>query len=119
MSRTVRTTPRQLRVQDDASVSMFLYSLRYTHAELAQASREGRRPVPTKTLRRITSWQWMVLDCRDGSFSTEIATAERRARLRGRLEAQRIRGLHHGGHDLDGADIPPVRHRHDGLWNAW
>ncbi|MFD8892711.1 hypothetical protein [Streptomyces sp. NPDC059566] len=119
MSRTVRTTPRQLRVQDDASESMSLYDLRYTHAELARASREGRRPVPAKTLRRITSWQWMVLDCRDGSFSTEIATAERRARLQGRLEAQRIRGLHHGGHDLDGADIPPVRHRHGGLWDAW
>lgn len=119
MSRTVRTTPRQLRVQDVASESMSLYDLRYTHAELAQAAREGRRPAPTKTLHRITSWQWMVLYCRKGSFSAEIATAESRARLQGRLEAQRIRGLHHAGHDLDDADIPPVRHRHGGLWNAW
>lgn len=119
MSRTVRTTPRQLRVQDAASESMSLYDLRYTHAELARAAREGRRPTPTKTLHRITSWQWMVLDCRKGSFSAEIATAESRARLQGRLEAQRIRGLHHAGHDLDDADIPPVRHRHGGLWNAW
>ncbi|MFJ3793126.1 hypothetical protein [Kitasatospora sp. NPDC090091] len=98
---------------------MYLYDLRYTNAELAQAAREGRRPAPTKTLRRITSWQWMVLYCRKGSFSTEIATAERRARLQGRLDAQRIRGLHHAGHSLDDADIPPVRHRHGVLWLAW
>ncbi|MYS23615.1 MULTISPECIES: hypothetical protein [unclassified Streptomyces] len=98
---------------------MSLYDLRYTHAELALSAREGRRPVPTKTLRRITSWQWMLLHCRGGSFSTEIATAEARARHQGRLEAQRIRGLHRAGRDLDDADIPPVRHRHGGLWNAW
>ncbi|WP_329177035.1 hypothetical protein [Streptomyces sp. NBC_01477] len=98
---------------------MSLYDLRYTHAVLARAADAGRRPAPAKTLRRITSWQWMVLNCRDGSFSTEISTAERRARLQGRLEAQRIRGLHRAGHDIDDADIPPVRHRHDGLWNAW
>lgn len=119
MSRTVRTTPRRLRVQDVASESISLYDLRYTHVELAQAAREGHRPAPTKMLHRITSWQWMELYCRKGSFSDEIATAEGRARLQGRLEAQRIRGLHHAGHDLDDADIPPVRHRHGGLWNAW
>lgn len=119
MSRTVRTTPSKLRVQDGASESMSLCDLRYTHAELAQATREGRRPIPTKMLRRVTSWQWMVLYCRKGSFSAEIATAESRARLQGRLEAQRIHGLHYAGHDLDEADIPPVRHRHGGLWNAW
>ncbi|SEG94180.1 hypothetical protein SAMN05216223_12967 [Actinacidiphila yanglinensis] len=116
MSRTVRTTPRQLHVEDGATVSMSLYHLRYTHGELARAALEGRRPVPTKMLRRITSWQWWLLDFRDASFSTEIATAEGRARLKGRLEAQRIRGLHLAGHDLDDADIPPVRHRHGGLW---
>ncbi|MFE4357426.1 hypothetical protein [Kitasatospora sp. NPDC056800] len=98
---------------------MSLYDLRYTRAELARAAREGRRPAPKKTRRRITSWQWQVLDCRTGYFSTEIATAEGRARLRGRLDAQRIRGLHRAGHDLAGADIPPVRHRHDALWHAW
>jgi hypothetical protein len=98
---------------------MFLYDLRYTHAEVAQAARAGRRPDPTKTLRRITSWQPMVLDCRTGSFSAEIATAERRARLQGRLEAQRIRGLHRAGHDVDDVAIPPVRHRHGELWHAW
>lgn len=119
MSRTVRTTPRRLRLQEGASESMSLYNLRYSHAAMAQGAREGRRPVPTKMLRRITSWHWMVLDCRKGSFSAEIATAEGRARLQGRLEAQRIRGLHYAGHDLADADIPPFRHRHDGLWNAW
>ncbi|MFE5809823.1 hypothetical protein [Streptomyces sp. NPDC056491] len=119
MSRTVRTTPRRLRIQEGASESMSLYDLRYAHAELALAAREGRRPAPAKTLRRITSWQWMVLYCRTGSFSGEIATAEGRARLQGRLHAQRIRGLHRAGHELDDADMPPVRHRHDGLWNAW
>ncbi|MDX3097941.1 hypothetical protein PV703_28300 [Streptomyces sp. ME01-24h] len=98
---------------------MSLYDLRYTHAELAQAAREGRRPIPTKTLRRITSWQWMVLYCRTGLFADEIATAEGGARLRLRLEAQRIRGLHLAGHDVDDADVPPVRHRHGGLWSAW
>ncbi|MFJ9444419.1 hypothetical protein ACIRRH_21435 [Kitasatospora sp. NPDC101235] len=98
---------------------MSLYDLRYTHAELARAAREGRRPAPKKTWRRITSWQWMVLYCRKGSFSAEIATAEGRARLQGRLDAQRIRGLHRAGHDLDDADIPPVHHRHGALWNAW
>ncbi|MFF4017971.1 hypothetical protein [Streptomyces sp. NPDC001843] len=118
MSRTVRTTPRRLRVRDGAAEFMSLYDLRYTHAELAQAAREGRRPAPTKTLRRITSWQPLLLDRRDGSFSAAVATAEGRARLRGRLEAQRIRGLHHAGHDLDDVDIPPVRHRHDELWHA-
>jgi hypothetical protein len=119
MSRTVRTTPRRLRVQDGPSESMSLYDLRHAHAELAQAAAVGRRPAPTKTLRRVTSWQWMVLYSRSGSFLTEIATAERRARLQGRLEAQRIRGLHRAGHDVDDVDIPPVRHRHDGLRNAW
>jgi hypothetical protein len=98
---------------------MSLHDLRYPHAELTRAAREGRRPVPTKTLLRITVWQWMVLDCRGDSFSTEIAMAEGRARLQGRLQAQRIRGLHRAGHDLDGADIAPVRHRHDALWSAW
>lgn len=119
MSRTVRTTPWRLRVRDGASESMSLYDLRYTRAELAQAAREGHRPVPTKTLRRITSWQSMVLYCRKGSFSDEIATAEGRARLQGRLEAQRIRGLHHAGYDLDDVDISPIRHRHGELWHAW
>ncbi len=71
-----------------------MYDLRYTHAERAQAAREGRRPAPTKMLHRITSWQWMVLYCRKGSFSAEIATAEGRARLQSRLEARRTRGLH-------------------------
>lgn len=97
---------------------MSLYDLRYTHAEAARAARAGRRPAPTKTLRRITSWQPIVLNGRNGSFSAEIATAEGRARLRGRLEAQRIRGLHRAGHDVDDVDIPPVRHRHGELWHA-
>ncbi|MER6019495.1 hypothetical protein [Streptomyces anulatus] len=119
MSRTVRTTPSQLRVREGASETTSLYDLRYANAELAQAAREGRRPAPAKTLRRITSWQWMVLYCRKGSFTGEIASAEARARLQGRLEAQRIRGLHRAGHDLDDADIPPVRHRHGVLWHAW
>ncbi|WP_406151780.1 hypothetical protein OH797_03610 [Streptomyces anulatus] len=119
MSRTVRTTPRQLRVREGASETTSLYDLRYANAELAQAAREGRRPAPAKTLRQITSWQGMVLYCRKGSFSGEIASAEARARLQGRLEAQRIRGLHRAGRDLDDADIPPVRHRHGVLWHAW
>ncbi len=119
MSRTVLTTPSQLRLRECASESTFLVDLRYANAELAQAAREGRRPGPAKTLRRITSWQWTVLYCRKGSFSSEIASAEGRARLQGRLEAHRIRGLHRAGHDLDDADIPPVRHRHGVLWNAW
>lgn len=119
MSRTVRTAPRRFRVQEGASESMSLYDLRYATAELARAAREGRRPAPAKARRRLTSWQWMVLYCRKGSFSAEITTAEGRARLRSRLEAQRIRGLHRAGHELDDADIPPVRHRHGVLWNAW
>ena len=119
MSKTVRTTPSRFRVRERFSESMSLYDLRYSHAELSQAAREGRRPAPKKTLRRITSWQWMLLYCREDSFSVEIATAERRARQHGRLEAQRIRGLHRAGHDLADVDIPPVRHRHGGLWNAW
>lgn len=119
MSRTVRTTPRRFRVQEGTSESMSLYDLRYAAAELARAAREGRRPAPAKTLRRLTSWQWMALSCRKGSFPAEIATAEARARIQGRLEAQRIRGLHRAGHELDDADIPPVRHRHGVLWNAW
>ncbi|MFD9374107.1 hypothetical protein ACFWBH_00985 [Streptomyces sp. NPDC059999] len=119
MSRTVRTTPRRLRVREGAWESAFLYDLRYANAEMARAAREGRRPAPVKTLRQIASWQWMVLYCRRGSFSAEIATAEGRARLQGRLVAQRIRGLHHAGHDLDDADMPPVRHRHGALWDAW
>ncbi|MFD5620979.1 hypothetical protein [Streptomyces yangpuensis] len=119
MSRTVRTTPPRLRVQEGSSESMSLYDLRYAHAELARAAREGRRPAPAKTLRRLTSWQWMVLYCRKGSFSAEIATAEGRARLQERLNAQRIRRLHRAGHALDDADLPPVRHRHGVLWHAW
>lgn len=119
MSRTVRTTPLRLRVRNGTSESMSLHDLRYPYAELTRAAREGRRPVPAKALHRITTWQYMALDCRSGSFRTEIATAEARARLRLRLEARRIRGLHRAGHDVDDADIPPVRHRHDGLWHAW
>ncbi|MGW2641217.1 hypothetical protein [Streptomyces sp. NPDC001348] len=118
MSRTVRTTPWRLRVRDGAVESMSQYDLRYTHAESAQAACEGRRPAPTKTLRRVTCWKPMVLDCRTDSFSAAVATAEGRARLQGRLAAQRIRGLHHAGHDLDDVDIPPVRHRHGELWHA-
>ncbi|WP_406109982.1 hypothetical protein [Kitasatospora purpeofusca] len=98
---------------------MSLYDLRYSHAELARAAYEGRRPAPARTLRRITSWQWMVLHCRDDSFSVQIATVEGRARLRARLAAQRIRGLHRAGHELEGEELPPVRHRHGVLWNAW
>lgn len=64
MSRTVRTTPRQLRVREGAWESAFLYDLRYANAEMARAAREGRRPAPVKTLRQIASWQWMVLYCR-------------------------------------------------------
>lgn len=119
MSRTVRTTPARLRVLDGTAQSMSLYDLRYTHAETARAAREGRRPAPTRTLRRITSWHCMMLYCRRGWFAAETAAAEGRARLQGRVEAQRIRGLHRAGHDLDDADIPPVRHRHGGLWDAW
>jgi len=119
MSRTVRTTPRQLRVREGGSESMSLYDLRYTTAELARAARNGRRPAPTKTLPRITSWEWMTLYSRTSSFSVEITTAEGRARLQWRLDIQRIRGLHRAGHELDDADIPPVRHRHGALWNAW
>ncbi|MFJ9626198.1 hypothetical protein ACIQPR_21770 [Streptomyces sp. NPDC091280] len=119
MSRTVRTTPERFRVRDGASESMSLYDLRYPHTELARAAREGRRPAPTKVLRRITSWQPMVLCSRDDSFSAAVATAEGRARLRARLEAQRIRGLHRAGHDLGDVDIPPVRHRHGEVWHSW
>ncbi|CAN3985734.1 hypothetical protein KPATCC21470_8466 [Kitasatospora purpeofusca] len=119
MSRTVRTTPSRLRVRKGARESMFLYDLRYSHAEPARAAREGRRPAPARTLRRITSWQWMVLHCRGDSLSVLTATAEGRARLRGRVAAQRIRGLHRAGHEVEGEDMPPVRHRHGALWNAW
>ncbi|WP_405533767.1 hypothetical protein OG592_42750 (plasmid) [Streptomyces avidinii] len=98
---------------------MSLYDLRYAHAEMARAAREGRRPAPAKTLRQVTSWQWMVLYCRTGSFSAEIATDEGRARLQERLKAQRIRGLHRAGHELDDVDMFPVRHRHGVLWHAW
>ncbi|MER5479409.1 hypothetical protein ABT026_20920 [Streptomyces sp. NPDC002734] len=119
MSRTVRTLPRRLRVPDGAGESAFLHDLRHTRAASARAARQGRRPVPVRTLRRVTSWQWTEPDSRDRSFATEVATAESRARLRCRLEAQRIRGLHRAGHDIEGADIVPVRHRHEGLWHAW
>ncbi|MEV7026133.1 hypothetical protein [Kitasatospora sp. NPDC093558] len=118
MSRTARTTPRRLRVREGGSESVSLRDLRYPNAEPADAAREGRRPTPTTTLRLITSWTCLALDYRTGSYATEIATAEARARLQGRLDAQRIRGLHRAGHDVDGADIPPVRHRHGACWNA-
>ncbi|MFB8201455.1 hypothetical protein [Kitasatospora purpeofusca] len=97
---------------------MSLYDLRYSHAELARAAREGRRPAPARTLRRTTTWQWIMLHCRGDSFSVEIATAEGRARLRGRLAARRIRGLHRAGHEVEGEDMAPVRHRRGVLWNA-
>ncbi|WP_448316654.1 hypothetical protein [Streptomyces sp. CO7] len=119
MSRTVRTLPGRLRVPDGAGESVFLHDLRHTHAATARAAREGRRPVPDRILRKVTSWQWMEPDSRDRCFAAWVATAEGRARLRCRLEAQRIRGLHRAGHDVDGADIVPVRHRHEGLWHAW
>lgn len=119
MSRTVRTTPWRLRVRDGVSESMSLYDLRYPHAELELAARQGRRPVPTRTLRRTTSWQWMALDCRGAWFSAEVSEAEGRARLQTRLAAQRLRALHHAGHSLDDVDVPPIHHRHNALWNAW
>ena len=108
----------RFRAREGVSESMSLYDFRYTHAELARAAREGRRPVPARTLRRIASWGCMALYCRSGSFGTEIATAERRARLQARLDAQQIRSLHRAGHELDDADIPPARHRHGALWNT-
>lgn len=118
MSRTVRTTPGRLRVRDGMSESVSLYDLRYAHAELSEAAREGRRPAPHGALHRVTSWRFVALDCRTSWFSAEVATAEARARLRVRLAGRQIRGLHRAGHDIDGADIAPDRHRHDVLWHA-
>ncbi|MFF7590559.1 hypothetical protein ACFZCK_24040 [Kitasatospora purpeofusca] len=97
---------------------MSLYDLRYSHAELARAAREGRRPAPARRLHRTTTWQWIMLHCRGDSFTVQTATAEGRARLRGRLAAQRICGLHRAGHEVEGEDMPPVRHRRGVLWNA-
>ncbi|MFD7900882.1 hypothetical protein ACFV4G_01420 [Kitasatospora sp. NPDC059747] len=111
MSRTARTAPWHRRVREGPSESLSLRDLRYPNAELAAAAREGRRPAPTTTRRRIATWEYLALDYRTGSFPTWIATAEARARRQGRSDAQRIRGLHRAGHDVDGADIPPVRHR--------
>ncbi|MEU8513522.1 hypothetical protein AB0C76_18310 [Kitasatospora sp. NPDC048722] len=116
MSRTARTTPWHLRVREGLSESVSLRDLRYPNAELAAAAHEGRRPAPVATCRRITTWEYLALDYRTGSFPTWIATAEARARLRARLDAQRIRGLHRAGHDVDGADVPPVRHRRGVRW---
>ncbi|MFI5531117.1 hypothetical protein ACIA8O_21510 [Kitasatospora sp. NPDC051853] len=118
MSRTVRTTPHRLRSSESGPVSVTRYDLRHPEAELTRAAREGRRPAPVRTLRRLRSWNWIRLDGRTGGFACEIATAERRGRLRARLEAERLRALHRASHPLDGADVPPVRHRHDALWHA-
>ncbi|MEE1782897.1 hypothetical protein PUR71_08205 [Streptomyces sp. SP17BM10] len=116
MSRTARTTPRHLRVREGMAESVSLRDLRYSTAELSDAAREGRRPAPTATRRRIITWEYLALDYRTASFPTWIAAAEAGARLRGRLDAQRIRGLHRAGHSVDGADIPPVRHRRGLRW---
>ncbi|GAA3015218.1 hypothetical protein GCM10020229_28030 [Kitasatospora albolonga] len=118
MSRTVRTTPYRLRSTGPGPVSLARLDLRYPHAELARAASEGRRPVPAPTLRRLRSWHPYRLDGRTDSCTTMIATSNARARLRARLAADRIRGLHRAGHSVDGADVPPARHRRDALWHA-
>ncbi|MER5642787.1 hypothetical protein ABT095_38360 [Kitasatospora sp. NPDC002227] len=97
---------------------MSLHDLRYSQAALALAVREGRRPLPRHSRHQVTSWHWLQLVGRKGSFHSEIAMTESRFRLRCRLDAQRLRGLHRAGHDLDGADIPPARHRRGALWRA-
>lgn len=119
MSRTVRTMPWRLGVREGGSVSLALYDLRYDRAETARAVREGRRPVPVKALRRTTCSWWVGLECRGGWFASEVAAVEGRARMRSRVEAERIRGLHRAGYGVDDADIAPVRHRHGALWDAW
>jgi hypothetical protein len=120
MSRTARTAPYRLRAQAGNKESVQLYDLRYTHTEMTRAAREGRRPTPSQTCRRITTYSYGALWCRSGNwFHAEVATRECGARLRARLDSQRIRGLHRAGQSLDDADIPPVRHRHGALWDAW
>ncbi|MFJ8042278.1 hypothetical protein ACIRBX_17415 [Kitasatospora sp. NPDC096147] len=118
MSRTVRTIPYRLRTAEPGPVSLARLDLRYPHAELTRAAREGRRPVPVPTLRRLRSRHWNRLDGSTDGFTAMIATSNGRARLRARLAADRIRGLHRAGHSVDGADVPPARHRRDALWHA-
>ncbi|OIV38534.1 hypothetical protein BIV57_05210 [Mangrovactinospora gilvigrisea] len=96
-----------------------IHSLRYSAACLADAEKEGRRPVPQRLWRRSDCHDFARLSRHDRTIGIIAGYDERRARRRTRLLCQQVGGWHRVGDDLDAFDCPPVRHRHHAVWDAW
>ncbi|TXS44514.1 hypothetical protein EAO77_34015 [Streptomyces sp. t39] len=98
-----------------------MYDLRYSSRVLADAAREGRRPLPRRVRRAVVVYTF--LRSRDDRLIGAAATiAERRARALLRsgvvslLRAARTPPGSAAADAVGAADVPPVRHRHGALW---
>ncbi|MEU8002707.1 hypothetical protein AB0B66_16255 [Catellatospora sp. NPDC049111] len=103
-----RTTPGTLPALRVAE----LCDLRYSHACLRDARREGRRPRPQRLGHRVEVHRfarWRPGDADAGRFARE---EERKARQRLR---RALRMAVRDPHDPD-LDIPPFHHRHGAQW---
>lgn len=95
--------------------SHVVYDLRYSAAALAA---RDQRPIPNKIRRSTQSWQYGYAfrgDCGDAMRQEWHAE---RARLRTGLRSAlaSIRADEDAAWDID---IPPYKHRHHALWDAW
>ncbi|MEU9891249.1 hypothetical protein [Sphaerisporangium sp. NPDC051011] len=94
--------------------------LRYAQAEVAGASKEGRRPRPRLVRRRVEFYSFPGAHGR-GSVTQDATIEERRerSRLRDRLSAvtKRVGALRLSEvDDQDDLDVHPYRPRHGVLW---
>ncbi|MFJ9683686.1 hypothetical protein ACIRP2_37525 [Streptomyces sp. NPDC101194] len=134
MARTAHHTPykqtpherarryeRACRVEDDRPYAFWrhvsgphraavVYDLRYSTAELATASGEGRRPRPQKIRRSFAIYRYC---CAHSQCIGDLAKRDERvarSRTRAALLATK--------YDPD-IDIPPTRHRYSAHRNSW
>ncbi|WP_155374682.1 hypothetical protein [Catellatospora vulcania] len=98
-------TSRPLRVAE-------LYDLRYSHACLRDARREGRRPRPQRLRHRVEVHRWARWRPGDDDAARFAARAEREARQRLR---KALRAAVRDPHDPD-LDVLPYHHRHGAQW---
>lgn len=129
MSRTVHHIPRRHSAGGDEPGdpwrAVVIADLRYTAACLNEAARDGHRPRPHLTRRKVGVYVWGRSDTRDRSVSWWSAVEERRERQRLRRSADAIRALVNARSDgrlaiesAEDRDIPPARHRRNALWQA-
>ncbi|MGV9453361.1 hypothetical protein [Streptomyces sp. NPDC003635] len=127
MSRTVHHTPNRHRTAPahwplgtaGPCTAHALAELRFSHAELSRARREGRRPGPERVVRAFAAYTYPR-----GLGERWTSPYERRARAA--LQAFRVKALHHLRASSPGSlhtaaetlDHPPTRHRHRDPWEA-